>query len=193
MYYKIVKSLGRVSAILSDNIPQQGICLELKQIQDQNYSILLYQNSKLKDFELNGWAFPSIFNNVTFYEKGDDIWGGKYHYIISFELIDPSGVGRHIDNKTLYGDTNLQAIEYFFTLLYNISCCENFDQYKDLYKYVYDIIWEFNHEKDFPVEVLSFINKFTPHLSNVLTDDYLTGLKRTLDIRRKEAEDRIKG
>ena len=191
MYYKIVKSLGRVSAILSEDIPQQGICLEFKKIQDSNYSILLYQNGKLKDFELNGWTFPYIFNNVTYYECAGNIVG-KFYYSVSFELIDPSGIERHIDNKELYGETELKSVEYFFTLLYNISCCENFDQYNDLYKYVYDKNYFVSREKNFPFEAISFINKFTPHLSKVSTDDYLPGLKRTIDIRLKEEADRIK-
>ena len=191
MYYKIVKSLGRVSAILSDKIPQQGICIEFNNNRNGDCSILVYQNGVSNDLCLNGWTFPSSYNKIDSTFSMTDTFGHS-NYSISFDLLDPKGVERHIDNKHLYGDSDLQAIDYFFTLLYNISCCENIEQYKDLYKYVYDMNWEFIHEKNFPFEVISFINKFTPHLSNLKDDDYLPGLKRTIDIRLKEAADRIK-
>ena len=192
MYYKIVKTIGKVSAILSEDIPQQGICLEFKSNGNGGRSILIYQNGELNDLCLNGWTFPYIFNNVSSHSWGNDIWGGFWNYIISFELLDPSGAERRIVEKRLYGDNDLQAIVYFFTLLYNISCCENFEQYKDLYKYVYDMKWKTINDENFPIEVISFINKFTPHLKNLSDDYYLSELKRTIDTRRKEAADRIK-
>ena len=137
MYYKIQKSLGRVSAVLVDNIPQDGVCVEFKNFSRSNASIVIYQHGKPNDLRINGYTFPCVYNYIKNI-MGTDIYGGDYAHVIDFEFIDPSGALQHVTSKNLYGGKEALAVEYFYSLLYNISCCKNVEQYEQLYEYIID-------------------------------------------------------
>lgn len=66
------------------------------------------------------------------------------------------------------------------------------EQCKDLYRYIIDNDW-FNKDKKRKeaVEVLNFIESFTPQLSMVKDSEFLAGLKQKIQVKFKEAKDII--
>lgn len=191
MYYKIQKSLGNVSAVLTDSIPSQGVCIEFKNFGHYDASIIIYQNGLSVDVCINGVTFPCVYNNIK-HQTGTDIHGGGYAHSVDFDFIDANGVLQHVVSKKIYGGKEVLAVEYFYSLLFCISCCENMDQYTQLYEYIIDNDW-FNKDKDrkAAVNVLNFIESFAPHLSAIKDTEFLAGLKQKMDVKFKEAKDII--
>lgn len=188
MYYKIQKSLGRVSAVLVDNIPQDGVCVEFKNFSRSNASIVIYQHGKPNDLRINGYTFPCVYNYIKNI-MGTDIYGGDYAHVIDFEFIDPSGALQHVTSKNLYGGKEALAVEYFYSLLYNISCCKNVEQYEQLYEYIIDNrLFGLNKTRNAAIKVLGFIEAFSQHLSSIENTEFLTEIRRKLDIKYNEAK-----
>ena len=129
MYYKIQKSLGNIKAVLTDSIPHEGICVEFNNYREKDSLILVYKNGKNEDVYINGWTFPCIYNNIES-RKGADVYGGDYSHVINFELLDPTGELQMVEKKKLYGTNQSQTIEYFYSLIYNISCCIDMKQFQ---------------------------------------------------------------
>lgn len=191
MYYKIQKSLGNISAVLTDNIPNTGTCIEFKNFKETDASIVVYKDCKPVDLSINGCVFPCVYNNIT-RQRGSDIYGGDYYHEFNFEFIDSTGSVQCIEIKRIYGEKESLAVEYFYSFLYNISCCKDMEQCKDLYRYIIDNDW-FNKDKKRKeaVEVLNFIESFTPQLSMVKDSEFLAGLKQKIQVKFKEAKDII--
>lgn len=181
MYYKITQTLGNIKAVLTESFPHSGICVELNNDSNKDPLILIYKDGINQDICINGWTFPCIYNNIKI-RCSSDIYGGEYSLRINFELLDPTGKLQKIESKTLYGANNCLTIEYFYSLLYNISCCTDMEQYKLLYAYIID-----NNEfrlfgkRESAIKVLGFIESFVPQLANIKETDYLIGLRRKLD------------
>lgn len=192
MIYQIKKSLGWVSAILSDTVTKDGICVEFKNYgKYSGTTIIIYQNGKPEDLSVNGWTFPCVYNNLD-YLVHDDIYGGKSVHTVSFECLDPTRTVQKIEKKSIYGDNQPIAVEYFYSLLYNISCCQSFEQYQQLYKYIIDNEWFYkDKERKAAVEVLSFVETFASQLENIKDKEFLAGLKQKVDLKFKEAKDII--
>ena len=192
MYFKIQKSLGNVSAVSTDSIPRSGICVETKDYKSySNASIVVYINGKTEDILLNGWTFPCVYNRVE-HCAGDDILGGPYAHKISFECVDPDGEIHRVEGKKLYGGRESIEVEYFYSLLYYISCCQSMEQYEDLYKFIIDNEWFIkDRERNEAVKVLSFIENFTPRLSEIEDNEFLAGLKQKINKKFKEAKEII--
>lgn len=192
MIYQIKKSLGRVSAILTDIVTEDGICVEFKNYgKYSGTTIVIYQDGKPEDLSINGWLFPCVYNNID-YSASSDIYGGKSVHTISFECLDPTGTVRRIEKKSIYGDNQSISVEYFYSLLYNISCCQSFEQYQQLYKYIIDNEWFYKHtERKAAVEVLSFVETFASQLENVKDTEFLAGLKQKVNLKFNEAKDII--
>jgi hypothetical protein len=196
MYYKIQASLGNASAVPTETIPTQGICIELKNFSytwhtKPDPSIVIYTNGVIKDLSINGWSFPCVYNKIS-YSPHDDIRGGKSAYSIDFECIDPNGNVQKIEKKSIYGSKEAIDVEYFYTLLYNISCCHDIEQYNELYTFIIDNEWfsKDRNRKD-AIQVLGFIESFTPQLSELKNKEYLVGLKQKINIKFKEAKEII--
>ena len=192
MIYQIKKSLGRVSAILIDTVIEDGICVEFKNYgKYSGTTIVIYQNGKPGDLSINGWTFPCVYNNID-YRTFSDIYGGKSVHTISFECLDPTGTVQKIEKKSIYGDNQPIAVEYFYSLLYNISCCQSFEQYQQLYKHIIDNeCFYIDKERKAAVEVLYFVETFASQLENVKDTEFLAGLKQKVDVKFKEAKDII--
>lgn len=191
MYYKIQKSLGNISAILVDTIPQSGVCVEFKNfgLWSQEASIVVYQDGRNDDLHINSWSFPFVFNNIRV-SRGSDIFGGRYLYEISFEAIAPDGSVQSIESKTLYGDKESMVVEYFYSMLYHLSCCEDTKQFKELYKCIIDNQWfDKHHSRKEAINVLSFIEAFTPKLDRVEDTTYIAGLKQKMSVKFKMAQE----
>ena len=192
MYYKIQKSLGNVSAVTTDSIPTMGICVETKDYKSySSASIVIYNNGKSEDIQINGWTFPCVYNRIE-QRAGNDIWGGPYAHEITFECVGPDGELHKVEGKTLYGGRESLEVEYFYSLLYNMSCCQSMEQYEELYKFIIDNEW-FSKDRDrkSAVQVLSFIENFTPLLTSIDDKDFLAGLKQKINIKFKEAKEII--
>lgn len=191
MYYKIQKSLGNISAVVTDSIPSTGICIEFKNFKDDNASIVIYQDRRPVDLSINGCVFPCVYNKIS-RQKGSDIFGGDYNHYINFEFLDSTGSVQYIERKNIYGDKESLAVEYFYSLLYNISCCKDLEQYEKLYRYIIDNGWfNKNKKRKDAVEVLDFIEGFTPQLSMVKDSEFLSGLKQKIQVKFKEAKEII--
>ncbi len=192
MIYQIKKSLGRVSAILTDTVTEDGICVEFKNYgKYSGTTIVIYQDGKPEDLSINGWSFPCVYNNIE-YLVHSDINGGNSVHTVSFECLDPTGTVRRIEKKSIYGDNQPISVEYFYSLLYNISCCQSFEQYQQLYKYIIDNECFYkDKERKAAVEVLSFVETFASQLENVKDTEFLAGLKQKVDLKFKEAKDII--
>lgn len=197
MYYKIQKSLGKISAIPTDSISPVGICIEFNNYEN-NYgrsyaSIIIYQNGSPDDVCINGCTFPSVYNDIEHHRLGsDDIYGGKCYYVVDFEFIDSNGKYQHVESKDLYGENEALAVEYFYSLLYNISCCKNMEQYEELYKFIIDNIY-FSKHKDLKeaVKILNFVENFSSQIAEVNDTEYLVGLKQKISAKFKEAQNII--
>ena len=192
MYYKIQKSLGNVSAVSTDSISTSGVCVETIDYKSySNASIVVYINGKSEDIQINGWTFPCVYNRVEQY-AGDDIYGGSHAHRISFECVDPYGEIHKVENKTLYGGRESIEVEYFYSLLYYISCCQSMEQFEELYKFIIDNEWfGKDRKRKAAVQVLSFIENFTPRLSAIEDNEFLAGLKQKINIKFKEAKEII--
>ena len=192
MIYQIKKTLGRVSAILTDTVTEDGVCVEFKNYgQYSSVSIVIYQNGKPEDLIINGWTFPCVYNIIN-YTNCRDIYGGNCLYTVSFECINSTGKVIKIEEKRIYGDNQAIEVEYFYTLLYYISCCDSFEQYQLLYKYIIDNEYFYKRKvrKD-AVEVLSFVESFAPQLDHIKDTEFIAGLKQKVDLKFKEAKDII--
>lgn len=191
MIYKIQKSLGNVSAILVDNIINEGICLEFKNFGQTDASIIIYTDGKPQDIVLNGYTFPCVYNNIKS-SRGDDIYGGKYFHKIEFEYLIPDGSINKIIKDNLYGAKESLAIEYFYSLLYNISCCANIAQYEQLYKYIIDNrLFGLSKKRENALTILNFIEEFIPELGKLQQTAFLPGLKQKINAKFKEAQEVI--
>jgi hypothetical protein len=109
--------------------------------------------------------------------------------VIDFEFIDPNGVIQQITSKTIYGGKESLAVEYFYSLLYNISCCENIGQYELLYECIIDNkLFSLNKTRNAAIKVLDFIESFALHLKDIKDKEFLEGLKQKMDIKFNEAK-----
>lgn len=191
MYYKIQKSLGNISAVLTDSIPSSGICIEFKNFEETDAAIVVYKNRTLVDLSINGCVFPCVYNKIT-RQRGSDIYGGRYCHEINFEFLDATGSVQCVKKETIYGEKESLAVEYFYSMLYNISCCKDLEQYNQLYRCIINNNWFSIHKnRKEAVEVLDFIESFTPQLSTVKDTEFLAGLKQKIQIKFKEAKDII--
>ncbi|MCR4853325.1 MAG: hypothetical protein K5893_07030 [Prevotella sp.] len=193
MYYRIQKSLGRVSAI---EVPSESVlklCIGFTNYQAKGAaSIIIYQYGNPRDWELNGWKFPCVYNNLI-YRCSRDIYGGASNYTISFDVIDPNGSICHIKDKSIYGSTEILDVEYFYSLLYNMSCCKNIEQFKQLYKYIIDnnVLDSYQSDRKLAIDVLAFIENFLPQLKNVQQREYITELEQKIEAKFKRAQEII--
>lgn len=191
MFYRIQKSLGRACAVEINEISQEGICIEFKNFNSKGASIIIYNNGKLDDICINGHAFPCIYNNII-HSVSDDIYGGESKHYINFEYLDLSGNMQCVEEKTLYGQKESLAVEYFYSLLYNISCCKNKKQYELLYKLIIDNDYFGRHKnRKEAIKVLDFIESFTSQYSVIEDTEYLSGLKQKIAQKFKEAQEII--
>lgn len=191
MYYKIQKTLGDVAVVQTDCIVQEGFCIEFKNFNQRDASILVYTNGNPEDLNINGWTFPCVYNDIV-RSNGGDTRGGDFSHEISFELLDPMGDLKNIEDKTLYGTTEPGVIKYFYSLLYNISCCANMKQFEHLYTFIIDNGSFYRRKKrSEAISVLNFIEEFTPQLARVEENEFVEGLKRKIDIKFKEAQEII--
>ena len=171
--------------MVTETIPQIGLCIEFKNYQlGTDAAIVIYQNGKPKDVTINGWTFPCVYNKIKKIVHSD-IYGGKSIYTIDFECIDPNGNMQKIENKSIYGAKESLDVEYFYSLLYNVSCCENIEQANSLYKIIIDndnIHFQntiIDKRKD-AIQVLNFIESFTPLLSKIENTEFVVGLERKI-------------
>lgn len=196
MFFKIQKSLGRVSAVLTDSLCKEGVCVEFKKFCYEDASIIIYQGGKLEEIlSINGWTFPSVFNGLR-KQQGDDVWGGRYYHLLSFDVLDPSGSVQVVEDKKLYGSKEALAVEYFYALLYNLSCCKDTAQFLELYEYLIDnedifCLHErlttgscdhvYRGDKERVSGALHFIEQFKKQLDGIQDTTYLAGLKQRID------------
>ena len=97
-----------------------------------------------------------------------------------------------IIKDNLYGAKESLAIEYFYSLLYNISCCANIAQYEQLYKYIIDNrLFGLSKKRENALTILNFIEEFTPELRKVQQTAFLPGLKQKINAKFKEAQEVI--
>ena len=191
MFYRIQKSLGNVSAVSVEAITSSGVYIEFKNFDHDNASIIVYQNGISQDIRINGWTFPCVYNNIKL-ERGDDIYGGRYRHVITFDVLDPSGAVQTIERKSLYGANETLAVEYFYSLLFNISCCEDIEQSNNLYKLIIDNKYFKTHKvRKNAVLVLSFIESFSPRLNNLQDTSYIDGLKQKISVSFRDAQEII--
>lgn len=181
MYYKITKTLGSIKAVLTESIPHSGICVEFNNYREKDPLILIYKDGINEDICINGWTLSCIYNNIE-NSRGSDVYGGDYSHVIHFELLDAAGKLHEVKNKKLYGTKQSQCVEYFYSLLYNISCCTDMEQIQLLYAYIIDND-DFHRfgKREEAIKVLNFIESFVPQLANIKDTDYLIGLRRKLD------------
>ena len=154
-------------------------------------SIIIFHNGYSVDLHINGWTFPCVYNNIK-YSHRSDIMGGEARHVIRFDFLTPDGSVGEIIERNLYGEKESLAVEYFYSLLYNLSCCESLEQFRQLYKYIIDNNWfKANKNRKEAIEVIDFIEKFTPRLSQVKDTEFLPGLKHKIQIKFKEAQEII--
>jgi hypothetical protein len=127
MIYKIEKYLGNVSAVLVDTFQTLGICVEIKNYAQRNASIVVYRNGSPSDLYFNGWPLPCVYNKMNI-RLGGDIYGGDYKHTISFDLLDKDSTVQSVTDKKIYGSKESLMVEYFYSLLYNLSCCKDIEQ-----------------------------------------------------------------
>lgn len=191
MIYKIQKSLGNVSAILVDNIINDGICIEFKNFDKTDASIIIYVNGTTQDLSLNGYTFPCVYNNIRNC-RHNDIYGGSSSHKIEFECLTPDGSVKRIIKDSIYGAKESLAVEYFYSLLYNISCCANIIQYEKLYEYIIDNrLFAHSKNRKNALAILNFIEEFTPELAKVQQTAFLPGLKQKINAQFKAAQEVI--
>lgn len=191
MYYKIQKSLGNISAVLTNSIQSSEIHIEFKNFKETDASIIVYKDWNPIDLSINGCVFPCVYNKIS-RQSGSNISGGKYHHEINFEFLDSNGSIQSIKRKIIYGEKESLAVEYFYSLLFNISCCKDLEQYEQLYRYIIDNDgFKYNKRRSEAVEVLDFIENFTPQLSMVKGTEFMAGLKQKIQVKFKEAQDII--
>ena len=189
MLWRIEKSLGDVAAVQVDNIPANGVCVEFKNFQQENASILIYQDGKLEDVLINGCVFPCVYNKLNRLGCCIEDIGGKSWHCATFIYVGANGTPREVYHN-LYGKTESAVVEYFYSLIYNISCCTSIEQLKALHKYIIDISASsryVNPIREEPLKVLNFIKDFIPQLSKIEDTTYVHGLKHKLKIRFSEA------
>ncbi len=190
MYFSIQKSLGDISAIYTKDIPESGICVGIQNFKITDASIVIYQGGRPKDLCINGYTFPCVYNNIK--HSGYSYTSIEIYHSISFDYIDPSGSIKSIVSKDILGSNEAAAVEYFYSVLYNISCCESIEQFERLYKYIIDNKYlRDKNSRSEAIEVLAFIESFTPQLAKVRDSDYLPGLNRKIQIKYKEAQEII--
>lgn len=192
MLWRIVTSLGNVAAVQVDSVPEKGVCIEFRNFQQADASILIYQDGKLEDVTINGCVFPCVYNKLGDGRYGgDDIYGGVYKHEIEFSFIDSNGLSQEVFHK-LYGMIESAAVEYFYSLIYNISCCTCLEQYKGLYKNIIDVTKRYWHlDRAKALEILNFIEEFTLQLPKVEDVTYLQSLKLKLNTIFREAQEVI--
>lgn len=198
MYYKIQKSLGHASAVLVDSVPTEGVCIEFKQFFKPEASIIVYQNGKPEDICINGWTFPCVFNDLKIYNCSD-IFGGTSRHEISFSALDPFGSVQDIKRRQIYGDKESLAVEYFYSMIYNLSCCKDTAQFDQLYTYVINnndilqlsenlkkdtsgVVSVYKGDREKVGGALHFIDSFRRQIETIRETDYLPGLKQKIDL-----------
>jgi hypothetical protein len=66
------------------------------------------------------------------------------------------------------------------------------EQFEELYKFIIDNEWfGKDRKRKAAVQVLSFIENFTPRLSAIEDNEFLAGLKQKINIKFKEAKEII--
>ena len=111
---------------------------------------------------------------------------------VSFDVLDKNGDVHRVEKKPLYGVQDIEAMTYFYTMLYYLSCCDDFDQFQKLYSYVVDNDdFDGNYPSRDPIEVMAFIDNFANTLKNVSDLSFADGLKRLLSKRYKRAQELI--
>ena len=112
--------------------------------------------------------------------------------MIEFEYLTPAGLINKIIKDNLYGAEESLAIEYFYSLLYNISCCANIAQYDQLYKYIIDNrLFGLSKKRENALTTLNFIKEFTPALAKVQQTAFSPGIKQKINAKFKEAQEVI--
>ena len=196
MLFKIQKSLGRVSAVFTDTIWKEGVCIDFQKYGSDDASIVIYQGGRLEDtIKLNGWSFPCVYNGMR-RQQGRDIYGGKYYHVVTFEALDTRGSLQTIDKKKVYGDKEAIAVEYFYTMLHNLSYCKDVLQFTKLYEYLIDnediiCLYEgvmkgttmsiYRSDREKISGALYFIETFRNQLGDVEDTVYVSGLKQRMD------------
>ena len=184
MLWKIEKTLDNVAAVQVDSVPESGVCVEFKNFQQTDASILIYQDGKLKDVTINGCVFPCVYNKISYW---------SYRHNVTFDFIDPLGLVCKIQGKNLRGGNESTTVEYFYTLLHYITYCDSREEiYNELYYYIIDADYIYVRDRtEKALNSLTFIKEFTPQLSKVEDTTYLQGLKRKLNIKFREAQEVI--
>ena len=189
MLWKIEKSLGNVAAVQVESVPENGVCIEFKNFQQEDASIIIYQDGKLEDVLINGCVFPCVYNKLNMFGCCIEDIGGKSWHCATFIYVDMNGIPQQVYHN-LYGKTESVVVEYFYSFIHNVSYCTSAEQLKALYKYIIDIgvsLRYINPIREEPLKVLNFIKDFTPQLSKVEDTTYIQGLKQKLRIRFNEA------
>lgn len=152
--------MGKYTAIQVDSIPNEGYCFDVKNFGKQDVSFVIYSDGTLKDININGWLFPFAYNSLT-NQTGEDWKGGHYSLIASFEAIDKNGRTVNIKNKTIYGHREVAAVIYFYTMLKNMSICNDIEEFSKLYNLIIDNDkFTYSHDYSEATEILSFIKGF---------------------------------
>lgn len=169
MYYKIQKSLGRLVAVQVESIPEKGICVVVNNFKSRDVNILIYQDCKLDDLQINGWTIPYCFNDISFYLNEP--------CCINNKVIDPTGCMENVSIHFGYNES--KTVEQFYTALFRLSCCENIKQYKEL-SCIMDPDRRYNNELLARMDI-DFIDSFMPHLSNLKDTNFLEELINDLN------------
>ncbi len=172
MYYKIEKSLGRPVAIQVDSIPEKGICVDVKNFRSKDISMIIYQDGKLNDIQMNNWTFPYVYNEIgsnTHHSPDYD----DYCRVDSIRYIDPTGNNEKSTYPLWLGNTEAQSAENLIYELYRLSCCENFDQYINLRVLYFKTTGFHDYDCEMAKKIVDFVDSFSPHLSNLKDTEYL--------------------
>lgn len=173
MYYKIEKSLGRPVAIAVDSIPDKGICVDVKNFRSKDISMIIYQDGKLKDLQINHWTFPYVYNEIWVDTKWHNSSYDDNPRHCDFPYIDPTGYKGHSFEEVVLGYTKAQAAESLIYELFRLSYCENFDQYKELSHLDFWVHGIRDEDRVRAQKIVDFVDSFIPHLSNLKDTEYL--------------------
>ena len=170
MLWKIVKSLDNVAAVQVDSVPASGVCVEVRNYKQPNTSILIYQDGKLKDVTINGCIFPCVYNHIVHYAN-------LAENSCTFCFLDSSGEQQKIRDRRLSVSIESIFVEKFYSMLHYISYCKSVEQYGSLHRLIIKTgsswNWVHSRRRETALEILNFIEEFTPQLSKVADTTYL--------------------